>query len=415
MNDTHLSFEELNIFSGSYQSETSTRILIIAGNQRLTYLEPSTGHYRVFRRLLDDSFTAGPGFKQPEPIEVTAQFVRNSAGDIAELVWTHSEKQQMLDRSAAFTYEDIAFRNGDILLSGRLTQPVTASPYPATVMIHGSGPVPRQEFQPLAEFFASIGIAVLTYDKRGVGDSTGQWQSASYQALAEDALAGVRYLQSRADINATEIGMWGISQGGWLVLLAASLSKDVKFIIPVSGPGVNPIEQEIWRVEHMLKADGFSSSDIETAVNLRKRGFAVWQHGESDWRDFIFALERARHEPWFNYLGIDANPNKDDFVNEPGWILEPVPILKQVSCPVLAIFGELDPFLPVQQSATNFRQALKIGGNQDYEVTIIPKGNHVIFDAVTGSPQEQPNLPGFVPEYLALMRDWLLERVTVKQ
>ena len=101
----------------------------------------------------------------------------------------------------------------------------------------------------LADYFARHGIAALTYDKRGVGASTGNWEEASFDDLAGDALAGVELLKSRTDINRKQIGLWGLSQGAWLVELAASQSKDIAFIIAVSGGGVNPEFQEIKRTE----------------------------------------------------------------------------------------------------------------------------------------------------------------------
>src|SRR5262249_48535736 len=102
--------------------------------------------------------------------------------------------------------------------------------------------------------------------------------------------------------------------------------------------------------------------------------------------------------------------SKEQYLLDQGSILEPISVLEQVTCPVLAIFGELDPFLPVAQSAANFEQALNAAGNREFTIRIIPKGNHVIFKAETGSPREQPTLPGFVPEYLSLIQHWLLER-----
>jgi uncharacterized protein len=405
--------EYLGEYSGRYQSEVGKDLLVIPGHQRLAYLEPATGHYRVFTPLGRDTFTAGPGFKQAEPTVVTAQFVRDASGQVADLLWSQDSQQLTLGRRVAFTYEEVTFRSGDVILAGTLTKPVNHGPHPAVVMVHGSGPVARHEFQPLTEFFASFGLAVLAYDKRGVGGSSGQWQSTPYPELAEDALAGLNYLRSRPDILSDQTGMWGLSQGGWLVPLAASVSKVVAFIITVSGPGVNPIQQEIWRVEHMLRLDGFSLNVINTALTIKKQGLSLWQSKEADWEAFAKTVERIGNEPWFAYLGFDANPSKDEFLRDQGSILEPTAILEQVSCPVLAIFGELDPFLPVEQSAINFEQALQAGGNADYTIQIIPKGNHVLFQAVTGSMHEQPNLPGYVPQYLTLMHHWLQERLTL--
>ncbi len=415
MTDRSLTAEHLRGYSGSYQSRAGKQILVIPGQQRLAYLEPITGHYRVFTPLGSDTFTAGPGFKRSEPADVTAQFVRDSSGQVTEVIWTRNSQQHLLKREVVFTYEEVTFQNGDVTLAGTLTKPITRRPYPAIVMVHGSGPVARYEFQPLTEFFASFGVAALAYDKRGVGGSNGQWRSTTYLELAEDALAGLMYLRSRPDVHPDQIGMWGLSQGGWLVPLAASVSREVAYIITVSGPGANPIRQEIWRVEHMLRVDGFSVEAVESALALKAQGLAACQSGTAAWDEFITSFEQARNEPWFTYLGFEVPPIKDDFLRDRELILEPAALWEQVSCPVLAIFGELDPFLPVEQSAMIIEQALKAGRNRDYAVTVVPKANHVIFNAETGSPHEQPNLPGYVPEYLSVMRAWLLQRVTARK
>ena len=127
--------------------------------------------------------------------------------------------------------EEVTFRNGAVSLAGTLTLPSGIKPHPAVVFIHGSGPDSRENYSFYAELFARHGIATLIYDKRGVGASTGDWRRVHFRDLAEDALAGVRLLRSHKDIDASRIGLWGGSNGGWVAPLAASLSNDVAFVI----------------------------------------------------------------------------------------------------------------------------------------------------------------------------------------
>jgi uncharacterized protein len=293
--------DDFSPYEGKYKADANKQVLVIAGQQRLAYFEPSTGDYRIFTPMGNDVFTAGTGFKQPSPIEVQAEFQRNITGQVVAVLWTQNEQQWTFRKESVFAYEDVTFQNGNIVLAGRLTKPITSAIHPALVMVHGSGAVSRYEFQPLAELFASLGIAVLTYDKRGVGSSSGQWQSATYQELAEDALAGLKYLQLRSDITPTQIGMWGISQGGWLVLLSTSLSRDISFIIAVSTPGLNPSQQELWRVEHMLQVDGFSPADIQKALVIKQNSLTVWQSDNEQWNDFISSLAQIENETWFPF------------------------------------------------------------------------------------------------------------------
>lgn len=319
----------------------------------------------------------------------------------------------MLTRRETFRYEEVVFHHNGVNLAGRLTFPSSVGSHPAIVMLHGSGAQNRYEFQPMAEYFASLGIVALTYDKRGVDHSSGQWQTATYEDLAEDALAGLRYLQSRSDINHKEIGMWGISQGGWLTLIAAVHSKDVAFIIPVSCPAVNPIKQELWRIEHILQAEGFPSEDIETAIELTKQGVGFWQGRNDGWDAFILSLEKVKEKNWSGYLGFEVNSTREEAQYEANRLIEPTVVLQQISCPILAIFGELDPFLPVDESARQFRETLAGNRHRDYEINVIPKGNHVLFNAITGSISEQPGLPGYTPDYLRIIRTWLLRHLRI--
>src|SRR5579862_2847540 len=140
--------------------------------------------------------------------------------------------------------EAVEFRSGEATLAGTLFMPGTPGRHPAVVLYHGSGPQPRDSAR--AEWFARCGVAALAYDKRGVGQSTGDFRRVPFPDLVEDGLAGVAFLKARGDIDGRHIGVWGLSQGGWLGPLAAARSRDVAFVIAVSGPGVTPGEQMIF-------------------------------------------------------------------------------------------------------------------------------------------------------------------------
>jgi pimeloyl-ACP methyl ester carboxylesterase len=397
-------------FVGSYRGG-ERQILVIAGRQRLTYLEPVTGAYRVLSPLGKDVFASGTGFKLTEPVESLLSFERGADGIITQVHWQHGSVCHVLAREPAFEYENVTFQNEAVTLSGWLVKPTALPPFPAIVMLHGSGPQDRYEFQPIAEYFASLGFAVFVYDKRGVGQSGGDWRNTSYDVLASDALCGIRYLQSRADIDSHRIGLWGISQGGWLTLLVASLLAAVSFIIPVSAPGVPPVEQEVWRVEHMLRSDGYPDSAVDRAVALSKRYLSLWQADDAEWDTFRHDLNGVKDEPWHKYLGIQLSTAKADLFQDTTWHFEPTLVLKQVTCPVLAIFGELDPYLPVAKSVRLFESILYGQKSQHHVVHVVSKGNHSMFRAITGGDAEKSTLPGFVPEYLSIMRDWLKERL----
>ena len=139
------------------------------------------------------------------------------------------------------------FPSGDIRLAYRLDRPTGTGPFPAIVMGHGSGQATRHQLGSIAGRFAAAGFAVLRYDKRGVGDSGGVYEVAgnvanserTFPILAGDMLAGVEFLKTRGDVDPARIGLFGVSQAGWIIPLAASRSSDVKFMILVVGPTVS--------------------------------------------------------------------------------------------------------------------------------------------------------------------------------
>ncbi len=165
--------------------------------------------------------------------------------------------------------QEVRFHHGDVALAGALYTPATAGPHPAMIMIQGSGPADRDNFAyfpPIRAHVVHHGIAVLCFDKPGTGGSSGDWRAQSLQDRADEALAAVGFLRSQDDIDPGRVGLWGFSQGGWVTPLAASLSRDVAFIIPVSGPGVSPAEQNAYDIAHNMRADGLPEEQVACGV-----------------------------------------------------------------------------------------------------------------------------------------------------
>src|SRR5262249_36868760 len=171
------------------------------------------------------------------------------------------------------------------------------------------------------DLFARRGIASLAFDKRGTGESTGDWRLSDFDALAEDVLAGVDFLRRDGRIRADKVGLWGVSQAGWVMARAAARSAAVAFLVPVPGGAVMPAEQELWRHHRNLEFPRVPERFIEVE---RKAGAMAY-----DWQ--------RRHQ--LGRMPI-PNPFADDNLN----MFHDAPaVLGRVRQPVLAIFGGLDP------------------------------------------------------------------------
>ena len=311
---------------------------------------------------------------------------------------------------------DVRFSNDDVTLSGTLVLPQTVGPHPAVVFIHGSGKNTREHLRFFADRLASHGIAGLVYDKRGVGESTGEFPDdliSSFGDLAGDAIAGQSLLSERPDIDSARIGFWGFSQGGWLAPLAATRSDKTAFVICVGGPGVDGESQMQFAIPNLMRADGFTEEEI--AETLKDRAYIqvllqeIADSGEG-WDELEAQVDRIKRTGLPLYVGIPEAETKDlrSTINLDAWRNEgseaeehdPYAVLARLTCPVLSIYGECDASVPVAKSVEVFKRALDEAGNSDYTIKVFPKANHgvrVCDDYAEG--------------YLDFMTSWLKERL----
>lgn len=265
---------------------------------------------------------------------------------------------------AAEPYErDMVVRNGSTTLAGTLLMPSGVGPHPAVVFVHGSGDTSRQEHHGLAAELQQAGIAGLVYDKRGVGDSTGDWEVGTFDDLAADALAGVHAVQRYPGIDPGRVGLYGQSQGGWLVPLAASRSTDVAFVIVVSAAGVNPWYQ--MRYYFMCASRAAGVSGVHLAL-----------------RDLLFMVVSGvaiRLPPWLYppRWGVRFGVNAYQF--------DPVPVWERVRQPVLAIWGAADAVVPAHGSARVIERALRHGGNHEGTIRLLPGRDHMLQPVASGN------------------------------
>src|SRR5262249_34250200 len=164
----------------------------------------------------------------------TIQFEVDDGGAAVALKISQDGKPpENAPRVRLYEQETVTFNNGDVRLVGCLTLPKGPGPHPAIVFVHGSGPGTRKQNVVEADLFARHGIASLAYDKRGCGESTGDWRQVDFNPLADDVVAAVHALQRDRRIRADKIGLYGVSQAGWIIPLAAAHSPEIAFIIPV--------------------------------------------------------------------------------------------------------------------------------------------------------------------------------------
>lgn len=328
--------------------------------------------------------------------------------------------------------EEISFENGDVHLEGTLTLPEGMRPFPGVVLITGSGPQDRDEvvagfpiFRVLSDHLTRQGIAVLRYDDRGVGGSTGSVSSSTSSDFAGDALAGLARLSEHPDVDASRVGLVGHSEGAIVAPIAASRSDAVRFAVLLAGSTVPGTEILYEQSAAIQRASGVPEDRIEWNTGFQRRLFAALEAGEDleAYRDELGAAiregietlpeaQRAAISDVDTYVQtqIDAQINR---VETP-WFrffltYDPTEGLRGTRVPVLALFGGLDLQVVVDQNRPPLEEAL--AGNPDVTVEVLPRANHLFQAATTGSPAEYATLEhDFVDGFLDTISDWILAR-----
>lgn len=333
---------------------------------------------------------------------------------------------------------DFANRTAGITLAGTVTAPDSGGPFPAVVLISGSGPENRDEqvfghrpFLVLADYLTRQGIAVLRYDDRGVGKSGGDSKTATTADLATDARAAFEFLKTREDIDAKRVGLLGHSEGGVIAPIVANEVPDVAFVVLMAGTGLPGDSVLMLQSQLVAKAEGTDDSTLaKSAVTER----ALLDLAKSNLDSAALA---AKLKPLLKEAMSQLSPADSQKVNSADtssqaveaqvkqvltpWFryflnYDPRPALMKLRQPVLAIAGGKDVQVAPKENLAAIEAALKAGGNKDYLVKELPGLNHLLQTANTGGVNEYTKIEETIsPSALKVMGDWILAHTRTKK
>ncbi|MCP4834142.1 MAG: alpha/beta fold hydrolase [Phycisphaera sp.] len=328
--------------------------------------------------------------------------------------------------------DEVVYENATagIELAGTLTIPEGAGPFPAVVLITGSGAQDRdcsifghKLFHVIADHLTRHGIAVLRVDDRGVGGSTSVAAigTATSFDFAGDVAAGVSFLRRQSDIDPEAIGLIGHSEGGMIAPLVAAEDPGIAFVVMMAGPGIPVDELLLLQDERMSRAHGIDEASIVTARRIQREVFDIMLAGDS-----LDDEEEGRiRELLLESPGIGSGSEAERMVavedllgrmNTP-WFRaflghDPGAVLPRVTCPVLALNGELDLQVTCIENLAGVTAGLERGRNSDFKVLSLPDLNHPFQHCKTGITEEYAEIEETIsPEVLEIMVEWILPRV----
>ena len=337
--------------------------------------------------------------------------------------------------------EEVAFPGGseDVELAGTLTLPNGPGPHPVVITMTGSGPQDRNEslkpltllepFAVIADALTSAGVGVLRYDDRGVGGSTGDYNAATVQELAEDARAAIDYLETRDDVDPGRIGLFGHSEGGLYAAMLGASDPRVAWIgmmAPAVIDGLTLIEEQNIA---LTRSTGSSEAQVEAVAEWGAVAMPLALEGDFE------ALERVTSD-LYGRLWDELTPEEQEFAGERDTFIQlqldsqmpiytsdwfrsflgydPTSDWAQVTVPVLAIFGGKDVQVIAESNQQALETALAAAGNEDVTTLTIPDANHLFQEADTGALAEYGQLePEFIDGFVEQVVEWTVERAGV--
>lgn len=341
-----------------------------------------------------------------------------------------------------YTQEEVYFenKNNNIVLSGTLTLPDKKAPFPAVILISGMGPNDRDYtmadhklFLVLADYLTRHGIAVLRYDKRGVGKSTGTFNtSLTSKDFANDVLAAIGYIKKRKEIDPKKIGLIGHSEGGMIAPMVAEKSTDIAFIILLAGALATSIDSNIAHVSMQLRADGATEDMIAIDQKIRRMLLEIIMHED----DHAIAAEKL-HQAIENYLNnltqvqvheteklpfAIKKTNAEDIIaifNSPWYryflSYNPISTLQKITIPVLAINGDRDFISSPDIILPIVSQALQKASNTNYKIIKLPNLNHWLQTCKTGALAEYgTSEETMAPQVLQIITQWIKDQTNNK-
>lgn len=413
-------------FTGAYTLDDGSLALIAPREGKVLRYRLVNGESGALWPTKNGRYEGGAGWAEREPVVNVIKFDMDAQGRPTGFAWQRSGKDLQAHKLALA--ERIAtFPSGDITLRGKLVLPSGQGAFPAVVFVHGSEATSAVDHYAEPYLQAANGFAGLAFDKRGTGESEGDYLQ-NFHVLADDVVAAVRWLRTQPEIDPDRIHLAGFSQGGWIAPLAALKDGNIRSVLVGYGVMVPVTGEDRWGYVHALREKGLGADAIAAADRVNAVIEDLMDRRLDRWDELADMLDASRDEPWFAAVrGSDSALGLLTDTKLPIWMMrtyvwwrmgehrdppfidrlyDPVPTMQQLDVPSLWLLAGQDSSAPAAWTVDELKKLQAAGKPVQYFV--FPEAEHGILRFVAGENGERRIL-GLEPDYYPKQLAWFRE------
>ncbi|MGH8178859.1 MAG: alpha/beta hydrolase family protein [Steroidobacter sp.] len=402
----------------------------------LVFITPREGNVLRYRLMNGESaaiwpvgaegeYEGGSGWAEREPVVDRIRFDMDSNEAAVGFTWERPGEPTRKARAANLPERFTTFRSGALNLRGKLVTPRGAGPFPVVVLVHGSGDESAVDYYFEPYLYAANGFASLVFDKRGTGESEGEYLQ-NFHVLSDDVVAAVHWLRSQQEIDGDNIHLAGFSQGGWIAPLAALKDRQIRSVLVGYGVMKPVTSEDRWGYVYALRQKGFGEPEIARADRINTVIEDVIDRHQNRWSELGEMVDAARDEPWFEAVkGSDSMLGEIADLKLPlsamrlyvWWRLgahrdppfidrqyDPAPTMGQLDAPSLWLLAGEDSSAPAEWTVEELDKLQAAGKPVEY--VVYPQAEHGILRFTQGADGERSYL-GYEPDYFPKQIEWL--------
>jgi len=398
---------------GEYRISASRSIFLARsseiGGARMVF-DSDTGRIGVLTPVSESVEVLGATVGSLLPIAARFSFAPPDSTGAETLALQYGDEPVLHAQRMPYRSEEVTFHNGAVTLRGTLMIPPGSGTHPAIVLVHAAGPQRR----PLGLYpyaLMHLGFAVLAFDKRGAGESTGDYRTASYPDLAGDVVAGIDAIKENPAVDPHRIGIFASSNGGWVAPVVATQSHDVAFIVCRVCSMLTVAQNQLYERETEERDAGVGAADVARAVALHD-AYTSAVVSNTGWDALRARIAAAKNADWFENAGVpdEVPPDPAARAAQAAQLaFDPAPYWKRVKVPVLFLFAENDGYVKTTASAPLAARYMHDAGNAGAKIVVLPHADHGFLESATGLPSETQRATRFAGGFIEALSAWTSE------